>query len=169
MNLGENIKKVRKIRGMTQKELGDLIDVSQSAIGQFEKKDNINSKTLEKIAQAMHVSVLDLYYPEHVCAKSIKQATWDDGLLDIADKCFDLLFIEKNINAEIGHDEENFFIIKDHETIAIFTDEQFWEICKEVFDYFKFKVEKHIKFNAVHGGTGIEVTDEMRQHDDEDF
>lgn len=36
MSVGQNIKKARKSRGMTQKDLGTLLGVSQAAIGQFE-------------------------------------------------------------------------------------------------------------------------------------
>ena len=37
MSVGENIEKLRKRKGLTQKELGDRIGVSESAICKFEK------------------------------------------------------------------------------------------------------------------------------------
>lgn len=61
MNYGENIKKIRKHRGLTQKQLGQKLGISQAAIGQFESnKANPKMETLQKIADALNVSVNDL-------------------------------------------------------------------------------------------------------------
>ena len=50
MTIGENIKRIRKERGLTQKELGELLDMTQSAIGQFENdKTSPKTDTIEKI------------------------------------------------------------------------------------------------------------------------
>lgn len=56
MNVGENIKKIRKEKGMTQKDLGKKLGVSQAAIGQFENNNsNLKMDTIKKIAQALEV------------------------------------------------------------------------------------------------------------------
>lgn len=60
MAIGKNIKKARENAGMTQKELGDKLGVSASAVGQFEKSDNMRSETLAKIADALNCSVSQL-------------------------------------------------------------------------------------------------------------
>ena len=58
MSIGENIKKIRKEKGITQKELGKMLGVSQSAIGQFENdKSNPKIETIVKIANALDVNV----------------------------------------------------------------------------------------------------------------
>lgn len=61
MSIGEHIKMARKNKGLTQKELGNLLGISQSAVGQFEN-DTSNPKyeTLQKIADALDVSVYSL-------------------------------------------------------------------------------------------------------------
>lgn len=61
MTIGENIKRIRKERGLTQKELGELLDMTQSAIGQFENdKTSPKTDTIEKIASALGVSPSEL-------------------------------------------------------------------------------------------------------------
>jgi transcriptional regulator with XRE-family HTH domain len=61
MTVGENIKRIRKERGLTQKELGGLLDMTQSAIGQFENdKTSPKTDTIEKIASALGVSPSEL-------------------------------------------------------------------------------------------------------------
>lgn len=61
MGIGERIKKIRKEKGLSQKELGQLLDVSQQMIGQYEAPNaNLKLDTLKKIANALEVSWLDL-------------------------------------------------------------------------------------------------------------
>ncbi|MBQ8188542.1 MAG: helix-turn-helix domain-containing protein [Lachnospiraceae bacterium] len=57
MNIGENIKRIRKEKGMTQKELGGRLGISQAAVGQFENNcSNLKIDTIKKIADALEVS-----------------------------------------------------------------------------------------------------------------
>ena len=61
MSIGQNIKNARKSKGLSQKQLGELLGVSQAAIGQFEnEKSTPKLETLEKIANALDVSVFEL-------------------------------------------------------------------------------------------------------------
>lgn len=61
MSVGQNIKKARKSKGMTQKDLGTLLGVSQAAIGQFEnEKSTPKIETIQKIAAALAVPISDL-------------------------------------------------------------------------------------------------------------
>jgi Predicted transcriptional regulator with C-terminal CBS domains len=54
--IGKNIRKLRKAKNITQKELGRLIGVSESQIGQYEKGyRNPKLETLKKIARALEV------------------------------------------------------------------------------------------------------------------
>lgn len=56
MTIGENIKQIRKEKGLTQKELGERLNMTQSAIGQFEKnKKPPKTETVLKIASALGV------------------------------------------------------------------------------------------------------------------
>lgn len=61
MTTGEKIKAARKRAGLTQKELGEKLNISQSAIGQFEsEKSNPNLKTIRRIASALNVTLSEL-------------------------------------------------------------------------------------------------------------
>lgn len=62
MGIGQNIKEIRKSKGMTQKQLGDLLGVTQAAIGQFENdKSNLTIETVNKIAAALNIDPYSLY------------------------------------------------------------------------------------------------------------
>lgn len=61
MTVGENIKKIRKEKGLTQKELGKLCGMSEAQIGQYENGlRNPKMETLEKIANALDISYFEL-------------------------------------------------------------------------------------------------------------
>ena len=64
--VGRNIKRIRKEKGITQKELGKMLNISQAAIGQFESnKSNPKIETLEKIADCLSVPVAELLFAEN--------------------------------------------------------------------------------------------------------
>lgn len=61
MTTGEKIKAARKKAGLTQKELGAMLGISQAAIVQFERKDsNMKLDTIRKIADALGVKLYEL-------------------------------------------------------------------------------------------------------------
>lgn len=63
MKLGERIKERRKELMMTQKELGDLIQVTQKQISKYERNDSIPSlEQIEKIAEALKVPISYFVY-----------------------------------------------------------------------------------------------------------
>ena len=106
MNLGENIKRLRKVKGLTQYELGDIIGKTHVAIGRYEKGERIPSlsknglwnyennvrspqlSTIEAIAQALEVSVPELLgYPETQIIKEpmeLSEVSTDDLMNELA-------------------------------------------------------------------------------------
>ncbi|HJC43384.1 MAG TPA: helix-turn-helix domain-containing protein [Candidatus Mediterraneibacter gallistercoris] len=61
MSVGGNIRKARKVLGITQKELGEKLGISQAAIGQLENdRSNPKMETLRKISKALDVSISEL-------------------------------------------------------------------------------------------------------------
>ena len=62
MPTGTKIKEIRKQKGLTQKQLGDLCGMADSAIRRYEN-GNANPKieTLQKIADALGCSLIDVY------------------------------------------------------------------------------------------------------------
>lgn len=66
MTIGENIKRIRQEKGLTQKQLGNLCNPSMadSAIRRYEAgKANPKIETIQKIADALNVS-LDEFIPD---------------------------------------------------------------------------------------------------------
>jgi len=62
MTVGEKVKKARKAKGLTQKELGEKLGVTQALIGHYESgKRNPKDETRQKIAAALNVNVSSLY------------------------------------------------------------------------------------------------------------
>ena len=58
MTVGENIRRIRKQRGLTLQQLGDEIGVSEAYIRAYESgRRNPKQKNLEAIANALHVNV----------------------------------------------------------------------------------------------------------------
>ena len=54
--IGEKIKKLRKSKNMTQRQLAEKMHITQSAISQFERSKTLNASTLIKIASALNVN-----------------------------------------------------------------------------------------------------------------
>lgn len=60
MTIGEKIREIRKEKGISQKELGTLLGVSQQMIGQYENSSREPKiETLRKIAAALKVKLSD--------------------------------------------------------------------------------------------------------------
>ena len=65
MTIGYTIRKIRTLRKMTQKQLGDLIGIDDSTIRKYESgRLNAKPDTLEKIANALDVNVETLLFSE---------------------------------------------------------------------------------------------------------
>lgn len=59
--LGKNIKKYRKLRGLTQEQLAELIDIEVRTLSLIETGNNfVSSKTLNKLSQTLNVAPSDL-------------------------------------------------------------------------------------------------------------
>lgn len=83
MTIGENIKRIRKEKGLTQKALGDKCGLADSAIRRYELGGaNPKIETLRKIANALGVSLFQLtdgdyssFTPEELRNDFLKAAT----------------------------------------------------------------------------------------------
>lgn len=61
ITIGENIRRYRKEKNMTQKDLGDYIGISNTYLSDLEVgRTNPSIKTLKKIAAALEISYIDL-------------------------------------------------------------------------------------------------------------
>lgn len=70
--IGENIKRVREKKGMTQKELAEKCNLATITIRQYESgKREPKTRTLNKIAKALDVYILELTIDKHTHYMSI--------------------------------------------------------------------------------------------------
>ena len=75
MSLGDNIKKYRKLKGLTQEELANKIMMSKVAIQKYETgKREPRNLTVSDIAKALDISVVDLYREDKESIEYIIQA-----------------------------------------------------------------------------------------------
>lgn len=76
--IGENIKRIRKEKELTQKELAEKCNLATITIRQYESgKREPKYETLSKIANALNVSILDLtlsksYEPKYITLNDIQ-------------------------------------------------------------------------------------------------
>ncbi|GIP55311.1 helix-turn-helix domain-containing protein [Paenibacillus vini] len=77
--VGERIRYLRKNRGLTQEQLGELVGLPQSYMGGIERGEkNISLETLERIVNALNVK------PEEVIFRTNDKADFEkDKLIDI--------------------------------------------------------------------------------------
>lgn len=59
MSFGKNLKELRKAKSMTQKELGELLNLSERIIGFYESDERFprGGETLKEIADIFNVSI----------------------------------------------------------------------------------------------------------------
>ena len=76
MNIGEKIKTARIAKGMTQKELGDLIGVQKSAVAKYEngRVVNIKRSTLKKISEILGLRPSELIIEGEIKADPVGTA-----------------------------------------------------------------------------------------------
>lgn len=56
-SVGQNIRRLRKLRGITQQELADQLGISRQGIGMLEQSQIIEEEKLEKVATALGFTV----------------------------------------------------------------------------------------------------------------
>lgn len=61
MTIGENIRRIRKERGLTQKELGELCGMNEANVRKYELgKANPKIETIDRIASALNVPIIQI-------------------------------------------------------------------------------------------------------------
>ena len=93
MKVGENIRKLRKNKKLTLKDLGLKVDLSEQAIGQYERGDRTpNLEILNKIAEALDVSSFEFLSLED-----------GNGLVDNGDGTMSEVNLRKRALDSIGY------------------------------------------------------------------
>lgn len=57
LHMGRKIERVRRLRGMTQTELGEALNISKQAVSKMEQTEHIDDERLDGIATALGVTV----------------------------------------------------------------------------------------------------------------
>ena len=57
IHLGRKIERIRRLRGMTQAELGELLGITKQAISKMEQTEKMEDDRLDEIASALGVTV----------------------------------------------------------------------------------------------------------------
>lgn len=112
MNIGEKLKELRKELKINQKELGNLLNVTQQVISHYECTGNIDAAKLAIIANRYNIDIryffneqpMSYYKTATLHANSAQgpdiPAGWHELLNDISDLDFDKIrFIETVIRA----------------------------------------------------------------------
>ena len=100
MPTGSKIKEIRQRKGLTQKQLGDLCSMADSAIRRYENgKANPKIETLQKIADALETPLI-LFVEDDL----LDAATWIDG--NAEENLIDNKFNEIMNNTEMSIDEK---------------------------------------------------------------
>jgi transcriptional regulator with XRE-family HTH domain len=60
MNIGQNIKKIRQLKGMAQEEMSKNTGIPQASLSKIESGQDFLWSRLIKIAEALHVEVRDI-------------------------------------------------------------------------------------------------------------
>ena len=56
LHIGRKIERVRKLRGITQTELGDALGITKQAISKMEQSEKIEDEKLKQVAEALGVT-----------------------------------------------------------------------------------------------------------------
>lgn len=81
---GERIKKLRKSKGVTQKELANRLGISEQAVSKWEKNlSNPSTKNLLQIAKIFGVSITYFYQPEESQSKKISRESGMSSLREL--------------------------------------------------------------------------------------
>ena len=56
LHIGRKIERVRRLRGMTQADLGDILGVTKQAVSKMEQTEKIDDGKLKQVAEALGVT-----------------------------------------------------------------------------------------------------------------
>lgn len=143
---GNNIREARKLKGLTQEELGKLIGLSGVAIMRYEKgQREPNMETIEKIANVLNIHPIDL-----IGWKTVNEF---ENFIDYIKSIGYSVFID-----QISEKEYSIRLQKD-DNVAIFTNNEFELLqtkSKENLEGLILLQIKKNKNNSINAATDIE-------------
>ena len=148
-NTGNLIRKYRKKRGLTQKQLGDLCGIADSNIRKYESgKQNPKIETLEKIADALDVHplvLLDRITDEFATSLSVAYAPGE-----IFSSLFNYMYggieLQKNTLDNVKHLELNYVLGADKDIVI--SDLTYDNISESIERLVRISVDFAVKYNS---------------------
>lgn len=153
INISKNIKYYRKLKGLTQKQLGANIHKSEISIRKYESgKGNIPMSTFFDITRYFNLNIVDLLKNENGTISEIEQEIYEDL------KEFDISFSNntdtsdyleqyiKTLGYEIDGDEsEGYLVINTPEGTYEITEDDITDLTNTTKSFILFKLQEIIK------------------------
>lgn len=162
VEIGERIRTIRRNLNITQKQLAGKLGVSQTAVALWESGvRGINIDVIEQIANLFDITPAQLMGWEYIdptfSGKEAPPETYDK--------------LKSNIEKHHGKSRSQASTLAAHFDGDEYTADELEEI-RQFAEFVKSKREKkdssdRLTVQAAHKRTDIDVTDEMRQHDDD--
>lgn len=154
MEIGQKIKTLREEKGMTLEELGNKVGVGKSTVRKWETGmiANMRRDKIAKVASALETSPAYLMGWEQIDSNFSRK----EAPKEIYDK-------SKN-NVSKFHGEHN-ELLDIYEKLSSPNQKRVFTYSRNLL--MNQQMEEDLTVQAAHERTDIEVTDEMRQHDDD--
>lgn len=192
MTFGERVRTIREKKGLSQSDVAKRMHISQQAVAKYEKiVDLPKNSTLCKIADALGVTAYELagwherdlaidFEIDQIINEAVNEDSWDKRSKKIR-RIESLLAEQKSIDERSQELKEmNLQLITDtpHNKILSHFDKlndsgqnkaiEQVELLTKIPEYRKEDTfSQKLELNAAHERTDIEVTEEMKKHDDD--
>ena len=153
MNTGDRIKQRRMELGLTVDDLAERINKSRATIYRYENGDieNMPTTILEPLAKALYTTPADLMGWEQV-----------DSHFSGKEAPKEIYKFKNNVSKFHGEHKE---LLDIYEKLSSPNQKRVFTYSKNLL--MNQQMEEELAVQAAHERTDIEVTDEMRQHDDD--
>lgn len=176
MGMAERIKERRLAMGYTQEILAEKLGLQKSAIAKYEngRVENIKRSVIMKMAHILECSPAYLLDFTNII---------NDESIEINDyKTLEIIFnkfgyklqphtIEGSYTIQHKKQQNFIIIVSAYELNAMIYDisDYIGELCSKRYEAMLNSIRYENKLNAAHERTDIEITDEMKEHDDAFF
>lgn len=174
--IGNRIKQARTLRNYTLDDIAHEIGVAKSTIQRYENGLIRRPKlpVLQAIAQSVQVNPAWLAGYDVPMEKKAFEQQWDKESQQLEDKISAFYHQLKGLGWSYEWlDTEKMYLLSNETTSIKITAEEYGKLVDESEEFCRKQLQKlllkssSLLLNAAHERTDIEVTDEMRKHDDD--
>lgn len=146
MGFKENLKMLRKSKGMTQEEFGKLINKTLLTVSRYENGTIFPTQnTLKEIAEKLEVPIHQLLSSQEIDDIEKKKKIFEEWDKKLSINLMFLEYLEKYLE-ENGYNVKNSnteMILKKDDCYIEISHEDFSKICEELNNYFLFLISKY--------------------------